>query len=185
MKQKSSTHHSNQSGAIFVLFAVTFAFLMAFSAIAVDMGTVYVQKERLQNAADAAALAGASQLGTDLTTDSITNTYIKQYVESNSDATVGSTASKEYNSSSKKININAIYATPNTNPLTKTVTVELRRRIPLYFMKYFGFTTMPVVVSAQGQWQAKTTQSTSNPFSLFSNGPFKNNVIHAGSDGSV
>lgn len=179
--------HDNQQGAIFVLFAVTFAFLMAFSAIAVDMGTVYVQKEHLQNAADAAALAGAAKLDVDITNaencKSITENYIKKYVESNEDATVGNSESTAYDDSSKKININATYATTNTSPLTKTVTVELRRRMPLYFMKYFGFSTMPVEVTATGQYLATTTSTSSgtSPFSIFSNAkPFKNYTMFAG-----
>jgi Flp pilus assembly protein TadG len=54
----------NQRGAvaIMVAIAVTF-FLIGFAALAVDVGYLFASKNELQNAADAAALAGAGLLG--------------------------------------------------------------------------------------------------------------------------
>ena len=60
-----------QRGAIFVLTAVLGFMLLIVTALAVDFGTAYTQKEILQNAADAAALAGAEQLDQDITDSTI------------------------------------------------------------------------------------------------------------------
>lgn len=48
-----------QQGAILVLTAFLLPFIIAFTGLAVDLGNLYVQHQRLQNAADAAVLAGA------------------------------------------------------------------------------------------------------------------------------
>ena len=48
-----------ERGAIFVLTALMLPVIFGFMGIAYDVGNVYVHKSRLQNVADAAALAGA------------------------------------------------------------------------------------------------------------------------------
>lgn len=52
-------HRRGQQGAILVLTAFLLPFIIAFTGMAVDLGNLYVQHQRLQNAADAAVLAGA------------------------------------------------------------------------------------------------------------------------------
>lgn len=52
-------HCRGQQGAILVLTAFLLPFIIAFTGMAVDLGNLYVQHQRLQNAADAAVLAGA------------------------------------------------------------------------------------------------------------------------------
>ncbi len=51
-----------RSGAVVPLVAFLLVFLMALAAFAVDIGYICVVEKEVQNAADAAALAGASQL---------------------------------------------------------------------------------------------------------------------------
>ena len=51
-----------QRGAVAVLAAVTLAMLLGFAALAIDIGYLFVVRNELQNAADAAALAGAGYL---------------------------------------------------------------------------------------------------------------------------
>jgi Flp pilus assembly protein TadG len=52
----------NRSGAALVYVSLTMPVMLALVALAVDFGHVYLTRNRLQVAADAAALAGASQL---------------------------------------------------------------------------------------------------------------------------
>ena len=47
-----------QQGAILVLTAFLLPFIIAFTGMAVDFGSAYVRRSQMQNAADAAALAG-------------------------------------------------------------------------------------------------------------------------------
>lgn len=52
----------NEKGSVTVLLAVSITVLMAFSAVAIDVGRIALQKQSLQNALDAACLAGALEL---------------------------------------------------------------------------------------------------------------------------
>ena len=51
-----------QRGAVAILFGLSIFVLFGFMALAIDLGRTYVVRTELQNAADAAALAGAKQL---------------------------------------------------------------------------------------------------------------------------
>jgi len=53
----------NQAGVSAVIVAIVLTMLIGFTALAVDVGFMYVTKNELQNVADAAALAGAGYLG--------------------------------------------------------------------------------------------------------------------------
>lgn len=52
----------NKKGAINIIIALSMVVLMGFAAIAIDVGWMLYHKSRLQNATDAAALAGAREL---------------------------------------------------------------------------------------------------------------------------
>lgn len=54
---------NNESGAVTVVIAIFLIVLLGLAALAVDVGYVRVTRNESQNAADAAALAGARQLG--------------------------------------------------------------------------------------------------------------------------
>ena len=53
----------NQAGVSAVIIAICLTMLIGFTALAVDVGYMYVTKNELQNVADASALAGAGYLG--------------------------------------------------------------------------------------------------------------------------
>ncbi len=53
----------NQKGVSAVIVAILLAMLLCFAALAIDVGYMYVTRNELQNIADAAALAGARELG--------------------------------------------------------------------------------------------------------------------------
>ena len=61
---KSVFVFKNQKGVSAVIVAILLAMLLCFAALAIDVGYIYVTRNELQNIADAAALAGAKQLGT-------------------------------------------------------------------------------------------------------------------------
>jgi len=63
---------SRERGSVLIFVAVSLAACLAFSVLAIDVGAILVTRVQLQNAADAAALAGASALlnqGEDEATD--------------------------------------------------------------------------------------------------------------------
>ncbi len=61
-QQRSQAHH-NESGQALVLVAVVLLGLVAMLGLALDGGMMYMDRRMTQNAADAAALAGAARLG--------------------------------------------------------------------------------------------------------------------------
>jgi Flp pilus assembly protein TadG len=65
MKNVGRTHGRTQSGISTVIFAIALFMILAFTALAVDGGNLFVARNELQNAADAGALAGARVLYTD------------------------------------------------------------------------------------------------------------------------
>lgn len=54
----------NEDGQALVLVAIAMTVLIGLTALVIDVGTLYVTRSKLQNAADAAALAGAQDLET-------------------------------------------------------------------------------------------------------------------------
>lgn len=56
------TRGSRQRGAVAIMFGLTLLLLLGFMALVFDLGRTYVVRTELQNAADAAALAGAKDL---------------------------------------------------------------------------------------------------------------------------
>lgn len=58
-----NTKRKNQRGAMMVFFAILLPFLFGLMGLAIDASVLYLQKGKLQDVADAAALAGAAHLG--------------------------------------------------------------------------------------------------------------------------
>lgn len=61
-KRAARSMRQHQTGAVAVMLGLTLAVLLGFAALAIDLGRTYVVRTELQNAADAAALAGAKEL---------------------------------------------------------------------------------------------------------------------------
>lgn len=59
---KNRNLFSDERGQILVLFAFAFPILLGFVGLVVDVGMIYLEKERLQNKVDAAALGGAQEI---------------------------------------------------------------------------------------------------------------------------
>ena len=59
-------HRHQQHGAVLIVFGLSIAVLIGFLALVIDLGRTYVIRTELQNAADAAALAGAKELNQSL-----------------------------------------------------------------------------------------------------------------------
>ena len=73
-------HRGGQQGAILVLTAFLLPFIILFTGFAVDAGNAYVHHSKLQNAVDAAALAGGHKYAENESlndTKIIVNDYMK------------------------------------------------------------------------------------------------------------
>jgi len=111
-----------ESGQVFVIFAVVLAVLLGFAALSLDLGFSYVTKSELQKAADSAALAGAQELPDDPTQASA---YAQTYATNNG----------------VKASDNMTIAVAGDN---KSITVTINRTSPTYFAKIFGINTKAV-----------------------------------------
>lgn len=105
-----------QKGSVFILMAITIPFLLLSSAIAVDVGALYVQRSHMQNIADAAALAGASQLQT---SESAAKSLAQNYGKKNGETILDG------------------QITFLTDGTTKKIRVDINKDAPLLFFKYF------------------------------------------------
>ena len=116
----------NESGQAVVLFALVFVVLCVFAAMAIDIGIVSVKKGQMQNAADAAALAGAQNLPN---ASAATNSAI-QFAELNGIESSETTVTYPYNGDSTKIE------------------VVCTRSVDYTFARILGFTSSSVSVRA-------------------------------------
>ena len=153
-----------QKGDVFVMVAASMAAVMFCGAAVIDLGSLYAHKSELQNAADAAALAGARAMADNEETidehpeaDNIAETYVERNLGE------GSSASHTFKAKSKN---DAIY-----------YRVVLEDDAPTYFYHYF-FKTPPRISVEAIAAIASTTSTTNtskgnNPFEdlfIFTNG---------------
>ena len=81
------TIKKSQRGAVIVLFALLLPVLFGFMGLGIDVGLAYVEKGKVQDIADAAALAGAAKLSADGPNDmNAIKVAVKSYVEANGSA---------------------------------------------------------------------------------------------------
>ena len=76
------TIKKSQRGAVIVLFALLLPVLFGFMGLGIDVGLAYVEKGKVQDIADSAALAGAAHLS-DEDRDTTVKDAVKAYVEAN------------------------------------------------------------------------------------------------------
>ena len=153
-----------QRGAFIVFTALALWFLMMFVAFAVDFGNYYQHRSRLQNTADAAALAGVARyvkeesaknnpsaskvtmghgrlVGDKAVPDKSTAEDVDDYIQSNYANRYGSLSQKAANAWSE---------TPEDGKETTHhyCRVDLEDTIPTFFARIFGLNELDVKVSA-------------------------------------
>lgn len=117
-----------QQGAILAFTALLLPTIVVVAGLAMDLGNIYVQYSRLQNAADAAALAGAHE-------------YAEKEENVNSHPYADEMASQyirgKYNNLDKQEKIEKpLYQAQNQNKITY-YRVKLAKEVPLYFLRSF------------------------------------------------
>lgn len=117
-----------ESGQAIVLFALAIVVLLGFAALTVDLGYAYAQKSRLQNAADAAALAGAMSIPTD--SDAAVKGKVVEYVN-------------------KIVTDTEINSTINRTE--STVSVQLTQAVPKFFSRIITNKNYSVAVKAKAR----------------------------------
>ena len=138
-----------ERGQVLALCSVFLVVLLGFAAMAVDVGSWYVEKHKLQSAADAAALAGAGHLPAGF-------------------AVAQATASAQFNKNKTSGDAAAI-TNVTTNTANDTVQVIATGTAPSFFAKVFGHDQTNLRVTAKAVIRTVTSfSSTGNvmPFGV-------------------
>ena len=130
-----------EKGAVLVLFALIFVFLLGLVAIVVDAGLVYLSRGQLQKAADAASIAGAYKLPDVIEADETVRLFV------------------EANGIQEPDQVSIMFP-------GRQVQVMIQREVPLFFAPVLGLKTMRVNAEAT----AALTADRAFNFALFSGG---------------
>jgi len=128
-----------ESGQTLVLISLSLLVLIGFGALAVDVGLLYFTKQRVQTAADAAAVAAAQSLNDGGSYSTATQAAKDIAKLDGFDTTAGT-------------GVTVTAAEPTTSPYNSTsyVQVTVAQPQPTYFLSALGFNSMNVSAQAIG-----------------------------------
>jgi hypothetical protein len=132
-----------EKGAAIVVVALSITAMLGFGALVVDVGNLYLNKARLSNMADAAALAGVQDLPGD-PQSAVASAY--SYAAQNG------------------MNSDVVAVTINDD--NTVVTVNATRTVPFFFAKVFDMTSSDVSVRAAAAIRPITATSGVVPFGI-------------------
>jgi hypothetical protein len=135
-----------ESGQVLVMFALLGVVLIGFMALALDVGIILHERRQLQNAADAAALAGAVELPASPT---LANEKAAEWAENNEiDLAEGD------------------QLTVNVDTAENTVYVRVERDVPFLFGRVLGLVSIDVTAEATAKVGAPAALSNLLPFGV-------------------
>lgn len=147
-----------QKGSVIVLSALMLPFVIGVTGLAIDVGNLYLAQSRLQNAADAAALAGAANIRDDLVNGRAT----VQSIVSNHNTADGIAGTYVDDNLGKEIATRGYDAVAPKNQLQYKVT--LSKDVPLYLLRIFvsdtsrtvsAKSTAAIVGNGSSSWSCK------------------------------
>jgi len=153
--------HDDERGSILVIVALMMVVLLGLSALVVDVGRVYGQERKLQNALNAAAIAGARALPDTTKATTAANTYFFQL-----------------NGYDLSTTPPIAFSFSNSNG---TITVAGKQTVNYIFAKVLGFSSSSIHLSAAA---TKTGVPLAFSYALFSGDPSHDLLFH-GSSSSV
>lgn len=118
----------NEKGQTIIFIALLLPVLLGIAGLIIDVGNLYIQRAKLRNAADVIALAAAKELPN--SAYAFSKGY--EYAQLN-------------NISSEELQL----ITPYNGDANK-ISVEIKRDVPTYFMKIFGFSSISVSAKSTG-----------------------------------
>lgn len=129
MKRRFDSARNGERGSVIILIALIWTTLLALAAVTVDMGHMYLAKRNLQEAADAAVMAGLPTLGT-------------------------STATAKTNAQAMATKIGYSSGVATSTGVAggmRTLTVTITATEPFFFAKALGYSTKSVSATSVGQ----------------------------------
>lgn len=159
--RRRATGDDRRRGATIVLVTVLMVPLLGMGALALDLGWWQVGATEVQNAADAAALAGARALQVDPTNAA---TKVSQYAQDAGEV------NKAFGTVVDVLpaDIEPIFYTPSSNTIAvqgdwttaNAVRVTVRKSAPMIFGKVSGMITPPTIVRSAVAWIANINNGT-------------------------
>jgi len=135
MKKHSTEMIKAEQGNVLVMVAVALVVLLLMTALGIDVGNLFYRRTHLQNAADAAALAAATEgkIADDEPEEGKMKDAAIEYIELHGLA-VGNLSSFSYNAE------------------TKTVALKLSAEEPLFFGPLVNITSWSFGMQSTAQW---------------------------------
>ena len=127
---------NREKGAVIVMFALFIPLLMLCAGLAIDLGNLYAHKTRLQNAADAAALAGAREFAVEGET-------VDSHPKANDEAELYVDKNAQKNNLTNQIETKCKAIDDSANSAIYFA-VRLKETVPLYFLRIVGLTEQEV-----------------------------------------
>lgn len=164
------TIKKSQRGAVIVLFALLLPVLFGFMGLGIDVGLAYVEKGKVQDIADAAALAGAAKLSAngnnDMNTIKAIKSAVKSYVEANGIALdendmllkeADKWDAKETLAKDKDalVAYGVVSVTNSEGVAVDRVRVRVTKRVPAFFVNVLGNFSDGFVVVAKAAAEGK------------------------------
>lgn len=136
--------YTQEDGIGIVWFALSSVIIAFIAGMVIDGGRLYMTKAQLRKAADAAVLSGAQELETsNSSVQDVVNEILIDHNEQDS--------------------LEKLLIRPNNEP---TITITLKRSIPLSFMSIFGFNSTPVSVTSTAEINPMAKTSGTVPFGI-------------------
>ncbi len=159
--QRRMRRSRSERGLSLILVAFGLVFLLAMAGLAIDLATLYVARNEEQRAADAAALAGASQFVTSSVTSGLITAQAAGPMAEAQAVTVGNQnliLGRSPNLSTS--NFDSTCPAPSgvsggcldfSYSNDPQITVTVLQNVPTFFMKIFGIQSVPVSVTATAE----------------------------------
>jgi Flp pilus assembly protein TadG len=156
------TDRRGEKGQVLVIGALMMTALIGFLAVVLDVGNAYAQRRFVQNAADAASIAGARYLAInrEAPSDAGTRGALTALLSPNGGATLAPAAGPDAGAWYVQLDgstvspVNGTGAVPST---ARGVRVNATKTFPTFFAGIFGHETMTVTATATAMYGAVST----------------------------
>jgi hypothetical protein len=135
------------SGQVFLLMTIALVMIIGMASLGVDIGELWTTRRLMQNAADAAAVSGANELALGGTSSAIADAA-KDAASRN-----GFTNGSSRAGSAGAVTV-SVHNPPTSGPYSanaSAVEVDISQSQTSFFMRVFGYTTIPISTSAVAQ----------------------------------
>ncbi|MBU0703174.1 MAG: hypothetical protein KKC18_04840, partial [Chloroflexi bacterium] len=156
--------HKHQQGQSLIIIVFAFIGILAFVGLAIDLATVYTERVKVSRAADAAALAAASELPFEPAAHERALVYLQEngydYTASDAAYTFDTYVGGQYGSDPggfTTIWIDTVYSRDTSLPgpqqasSADRIRVRVRRQVFMTFMQFVGFNYLSVEATAEAE----------------------------------